>query len=72
MARNPLPPLLRPPRKKVVHRGALITERGDVSALCYARPHPINLKMATWTIVPKAVTCPRCKAAMAKASAPDG
>jgi hypothetical protein len=50
---------------KTIHRGALITENGDVSALCFASPHPIDLKRSTWTLRDSAVTCKRCLVVMA-------
>ena len=53
--------------RKTVHAAHTIAEDGSVSALCYATPHPIDLKVATWTLVPKLVTCGRCRAAAAKA-----
>lgn len=50
--------LLKP---KPVHRAKLISQDGSkVSPLCAKRPHAINLKVATWTIVDSQVTCPRC------------
>ena len=36
-------------------------ESGNVSALCYAQPHPIDLTKATWTIRSDAVTCSKCR-----------
>jgi len=42
---------------RVYHRAHLISELG-VSALCYAKPHPIDMtKRQTWTTSDKAVTC---------------
>ncbi len=49
---------------KPIHRGALINQRGGVSALCFVRPRAINLKSATWTNRDEAVTCKKCLAAM--------
>jgi len=53
--------------RKTVHLAHKIADDGSVSALCYATPHPIDLRVATWTLVPKLVTCGRCRAAAAKA-----
>lgn len=52
------------PKPKAVHRGKLVDEHGNVSALCYARPRPIDLSKATWTNRDEAVTCRRCLALM--------
>jgi hypothetical protein len=51
---------------KLVHMAAKVNENGDVSALCFSRERPINLRMATWTLLAKHVTCPRCKRALAR------
>lgn len=48
--------------RKVVHRAGLVNSRGGVSARCFKTPHPINLKIATWTLVDSKVTCPKCRA----------
>ena len=44
---------------KKYHMADLIMP-GYVSALCFAKPRAINLKVALWTIVPEAVTCKKC------------
>lgn len=49
---------------KIVHRADKINANGDVSALCYSRPHKINLAVAVWTIRDDAVTCSKCRAAL--------
>ena len=46
--------------RKVYHFARQWRADGAVSALCYKRPRPINLRIALWTITVKAVTCPRC------------
>lgn len=46
--------------KKLYHRASKIHDDGKVSALCFARPRPIDLSRASWTIRDEAVTCPRC------------
>lgn len=51
---------------KIYHRAHLIGENGEVSALCFSKPKPINLAKALWTLRDKAVSCPRCKAVMEK------
>lgn len=53
--------------RKVYHMAAKIRPDGAVSALCYKRPRAINLRVATWTIRPEAVTCPKCRAVLVKA-----
>lgn len=50
------------PREKPIHFAAKVNENGDVSALCYERPHKISLAKASWTLRPDAITCARCKA----------
>jgi hypothetical protein len=55
---------------KTIHMADKINQDGGVSALCFASPKPINLKLATWTNRPGAVTCGKClRAARAKAGA---
>lgn len=49
---------------KIIHMAKLIDDRGGVSAVCYATSHPIDLKTASWTLRPDAVTCSRCLAAI--------
>ena len=51
--------------KKLYHFTAKINANGDVSALCYKVPRAINLKIALWTNRSEAVTCPKCKRALA-------
>lgn len=51
------------------HRAHLVTEMGEVSALCFKWPKPIDLTRARWTIRPEAVTCPRCRALQQHSSA---
>ena len=49
------------PKSKPVHMASKINANGDVSALCFYTPKPINLAKATWTNREEAVTCKRCK-----------
>ena len=49
------------PRVKLYHMADKISPSGGMSALCFAVPRPINLKSASWTLRPTAVTCPKCK-----------
>jgi hypothetical protein len=51
-------------RPKVYHRAAKINANGDVSALCFKSPRPIDLSRSMWTIRDEAVTCPRCRRLM--------
>lgn len=53
----------RPPKKQ--HWAAKINGNGDVSALCFAKPRPINLRVASWTNRADAVTCPKCQKMLA-------
>ena len=53
------PPL---PPTRMFHRGAKVNRHGRVTALCFVRPHGIDMTRATWTIRDEAVTCPKCKA----------
>lgn len=55
---------------KVCHKAKFIAqdESGDVSALCYADPHRIDLAKATWTIRQEAVTCSKCLKIMRETS----
>lgn len=45
---------------KPIHMADKVNPRGGVSAICFARPRPIDLKRATWTTSARAVTCPKC------------
>ncbi len=49
-----------PPRKRIVHRGAKINQRGGVSPLCAKTPRALDLSKATWVLRDEAVTCPKC------------
>lgn len=51
--------------RKIYHFGCAVNEEGDMVALCYNRPRTIDLKIATWTIRPEAVTCPKCQKRLA-------
>ena len=51
-------PLIPPTRKR--HMADKVNERGGVSALCFSRPHVINMKRETWVTDEKAVTCAKC------------
>ena len=51
-------------RTRIYHMAGLyaLDGSGNISALCYAKPHPIDLtKRQTWTMRAEAVTCRRCK-----------
>lgn len=52
------------PHRRTVHMGAKIAEDGSVSALCYRVPHPIDMKIATWTLTARFVTCGKCRSAL--------
>lgn len=55
--------------RKVYHMADKTDGRGAVSALCYKRPRPINLKIALWTLRADAVTCRACLARIRERSA---
>jgi hypothetical protein len=46
--------------RKKYHMVDKVNPRGDISALCFRKPHPIDLKIALWTIRKEAVTCEAC------------
>ncbi len=48
---------------KKIHMGDKVNPAGGVSALCFVKPMPIDLRRATWTNRPEAVTCKACIAA---------
>lgn len=54
------------PFEKIFHRADKCNDKGQVSALCFKIPHPINLKKASWTIRDEAVTCEKCLRVMKK------
>lgn len=56
MEHPPLPPT------RMYHRGAKVDQHGRVSALCFSKPRPIDMKRASWTLSDSGVTCPKCKA----------
>ncbi len=47
-------------KAKKVHMAGKTRGDGAVSALCAKVPRAINLKQATWTLRPEAVTCQAC------------
>lgn len=47
-------------KEKIVHMAELVAPDGSVSALCFAKPRAIDLRKATWTNRPYAVTCKKC------------
>jgi len=46
--------------RKIYHKAHMWGPNGQVSALCFPNPRPINLNRASWTITDKTVTCPKC------------
>ena len=50
---------------KIYHYAAKINAEGGVSALCFVTPRAIDLSRASWTIRENAVTCRKCKRAIA-------
>jgi hypothetical protein len=42
------------------HKAALVNDKGQVSALCFARPRAIDMKRVSWTNQWNDVTCPKC------------
>jgi hypothetical protein len=63
---------VRPPRPKPVHYANLMREDGAASALCFAKPHPIDLRRASWTNRREAATCPKCLRLFVDTEALDG
>ena len=49
--------------KKTIHRLDRVLADGSGSAACFATPHAIDPKRASWTtrLDPFSVTCPRCR-----------
>lgn len=54
-----LPPL---PPTRMYHRGDKVDAQGRVSALCFSKPRPIDMRRASWTLADAFVTCPKCAA----------
>lgn len=54
---------------KIYHRGDKVDPKGNVSALCFAAPRPIDLRRALWTNRDEAVTCQKCRRLIAARSA---
>lgn len=48
--------------QRIYHMADKTDRFGGVSALCYVTPRRINLKQASWTLRPEAVTCLKCRA----------
>ena len=46
---------------KKYHMAHLVSNRGDMSALCFSTPRPIDLSKASWTLRQEAVTCGKCQ-----------
>lgn len=49
-----------PPRPRVRHKADKVDMDGRVSALCFRRLQPIDMRKAAWTLRWEAVTCPKC------------
>lgn len=45
---------------KTCHLATKLNANGAASALCFAKPRAINMKVATWTTDSAAVTCEKC------------
>ena len=56
-------------KQKSLHLAGGVREDGSVSAACFAKPRAIDLKRASWTLRPDAVTCPECRKILASRSA---
>lgn len=54
---------------RIVHLAGAVTPSGDVSAVCFKKPRPIDMKQATWTTSTDLVTCERCLAKLASIGA---
>lgn len=53
-------------KSKPCHKAELGRGDGKISPLCAKKPRALNLGIATWTLVNKFVTCPRCIALLEK------
>lgn len=53
--------ITKPPKPKLYHRAGKMRSDGAVSALCFKRPRPIDLRKALWTVIDLQVTCPKCR-----------
>ncbi|KKL91160.1 hypothetical protein LCGC14_1897460 [marine sediment metagenome] len=47
-------------RPKICHKAKKVCSGGGVSPLCAVKPRRINLKVATWTLTNRFVTCKKC------------
>lgn len=57
--------------QKVYHMAGLMNNHGGVSALCYSKPHTINLARGqSWTLRAEDVTCPKCRKILAAKTHP--
>lgn len=49
------------PKPRVYHRAKKMNAAGQVSARCFVKPRPINLKRrVSWTLRDQDTTCPKC------------
>jgi len=55
---------------RIVHLAGSVSPCGDVSAVCFKKPRPIDMKRATWTTSTDLVTCKRCLAKLASSASP--
>jgi hypothetical protein len=58
----------RPVTAKVFHKAAFIDREGNASALCFRKPHAVNLSRETAVLVDENVTCEACLALLEKNS----
>jgi hypothetical protein len=48
-------------KPKIVHKVQFVDQNGNGSALCFKRPHPIDLKTESGVLYwESGVTCPKC------------
>lgn len=52
------------PVGKLFHMPKFLAD-GAVSAICFSKDRPINLRLSSWSRRAEDVTCPRCKKKMA-------
>lgn len=46
---------------KIYHLAGKCRADGAMSARCFKRPRPIDLRVASWTFLPEQVTCDACR-----------
>jgi hypothetical protein len=55
----------KPVKPKIVHKVSFIDQEGNSSALCFAKPHAVDLSRETVTVYGEP-TCPKCRKRLAE------